>query len=166
MTDFLLDTGPLSVLCGFPLVGRSYIHTILSYTDIALAEGVISEIQAAPSGKIARVMSPLLRTRIQRVLINDEPAILDQAYSKLLGLGERSTIRVAMRSPEWTAVIDDKDAFIVACRFGVHPIGFQDFIVKLVKEREMPKSKAIEIVKTTTRQFPSSYLVHTLDMLG
>ena len=65
-----------------------------------------------------------------------------------------------------SVVIDDHDAFMVACRFGLRPVGFQDFIVSLTSAYQMPKDMAVDIVRTTSRQFPAMYLLHTLDMLG
>ena len=59
--SYLLDTGPLSVLCGFPLYGTSYIHTILSYADLVLTDYVVIDVQAGKTGKIARTISPLLK---------------------------------------------------------------------------------------------------------
>ena len=163
---FLLDTGPLSVLCGFPLSGTPFLHTILPHAAIVLADGVTGEVAIAKTGKIARVVSPLLETgTVTTINAPLSPSILDSAYGKLLGLGERSTIRAGVATG-LTAVIDDKDAFIVACRFGVQPVGFQDFIVRLATEYTLPRQTAVEIVKATARQFPAAYLTHTLDLLA
>ena len=154
------------MLCGFPLNGHPYINIILDYSAILLAEGVVNEILAAQRGKIARVVSPLLKNNDMTILsVSDTPAILDTAYDKLLGIGERSTIKAALDNGI-TPVIDDKDAFIVACRFGLHPIGFQDFIIQLAIRYGMSKQTAIEIVQTTARQFPAAFLNHTLNMLS
>lgn len=161
-----MDTGPLSVLCGFPRVGEPYIHTILAFAQITLSEAVVSEIQAAQTGKISRVISPLLKTgEIASIASTNPLPILDQAYGNLLGLGERGTIKAGLAA-DYTVVLDDKDAFIAACRFGLHPIGFQDFIVRLVNNYGMPKSTATEIVTTTSRQFPAAFLIHTLHMFS
>jgi predicted nucleic acid-binding protein len=163
---FLLDTGPLSVLCGFPLQGTAYINIVLEYTAILLAQNVAIEVQAAKTGKIARTILPLLKAdKIKVAPIVDMPTILDVAYSRDLGAGERGTIKTAldMRLP---IVLDDKDAFVIACRFGLHPIGFQDFIVKLAVEFGLSKEVAVEIVTVTARQYPATFLVHTLDILS
>lgn len=165
-STFLLDTGPVSVLCGFPFTGLAYMHEVLAYTDIMLPEGVMSEIQAAHTGKIARTVMPLIKDGTIKVYKPvSAPPILDSAYGKVLGLGERSTIKSMLESGI-PGVIDDKDAFIVACRFGLHPIGFHDFIVRLVLYHNMSKSIAIEIIKITSRQYPNMFLTHTLDMLS
>ncbi len=163
---FLLDTGPLSVLCGFPRDGMAYIHTVLLYSEIMLPDNVVSEIQEAQTGKIARVVSPLLKTgAITSATPVNDPLILDQAYNNLLGLGERGAIKAALATGI-SMVLDDKDAFIVACRFGLRPIGFQDFIIQLKSNHGMPKSTAVEIVNTTSRQYPAAFLTHTLSLLS
>jgi hypothetical protein len=87
---YLLDTSPLSVLCGFPIQETPYIHTILEYVTLALPGTVATEIQG--SGKIARAINPLLKTSsVIQIPIPDEPAILDRAYGTHLGSGERGT---------------------------------------------------------------------------
>lgn len=160
---FLLDTGPLSVLCGFPLNGNPYIFTVLQFAEVSIPDVVASEIKG--SGKLARIIIPLLkRGTIKIHSTPTNPTILDVAYGKMLGLGERSVIKVALsiKSP---VVIDDRDAYIVACRFGLQPIGFQDFIVTLAHNLDMSSELAIEICKSTARQFPAPYLIHTLELL-
>lgn len=160
---FLLDTGPLSTLCSFPLRGTLYFHTILQHVDIVLTDGVVSE---AGQGKIWRTISPLLRSgELQTLTAPADPTILDTSYGKDLGIGERSTIKAALTSG-MTTVIDDKNAFIVACRFGLRPIGFQDFMVRLVREHNLSKTTAIEIVNASAGQYPRMFLAHTLDMLS
>ena len=162
----LLDTGPLSVLCGFPFEGVPYLITVLNYAGVVLANGVASEIMAAQKGKIARVISPFLKSKqIVTISTSNIPPILDTAYDKLLGIGERSTIKAALAN-DLTLVIDDKDAFMVACRFGLQPMVFQDFIVSLSLDYGMPKQTAIEIVRGTARQFPAPFLIHTLAVLS
>lgn len=160
---FLLDTGPLSTLCSFPLRGTLYFYTILQHVDVVLTDGVVNE---AGQGKIWRTISPLLRDgELQTLTAPVDPVILDTSYGKDLGIGERSTIKVALVSG-MTTVIDDKNAFIVACRFGLRPIGFQDFMVKLVREHSLPQTTAVEIVNASTGQYPKMFLAHTLDMLS
>jgi hypothetical protein len=78
MLSFLLDTGPLSVLCGFPINGTPYIHTILQYAMIVLSDEVINEFGRA--GKKARVVLPLLKTgQVRSIASPAEPEILDRA---------------------------------------------------------------------------------------
>jgi predicted nucleic acid-binding protein len=161
---YLFDTGPLSVSCGFPAKGTPYIYTLLDYAAIMLSEDVVNEIQGA--GKMARVISPLLKTgQVSGMTTPLAPAILDIAYSRGLGVGERSVIKCGLAT-NLPIVMDDQEAFVVACRFGLHPIGFQDFIVRLVTECAMPKITALEIVRASARQFPAMYLTHMLDMLS
>jgi predicted nucleic acid-binding protein len=160
--QILLDTGPLSTLCGFPLHGPLYLHSILRYAEITLTDGVVSE---AGQGKIWRTVSPLLKTgELQSIKAPASPSILDVSYGKDLGLGERSTIRAALQTG-FVTVIDDKNAFIAASRFGLRPIGFQDLLVMLVKDYLLPPDLAIEIVTVTAGQYPKMFLAHTLDML-
>ena len=160
---YLLDTGPLSVLCGFPIKRTPYIHTVLEYADIALPDTVIGEIQGA--GKMARVVLPLLKSgAISQIITPATPLIVDTAYSRDLGPGERAVIKCGLAT-SLPIVIDDQDAFMAANRFKLRPIVFQDFIVRLVQEHSMPRLTAIEIVQTTQQQFPAPYLTHTLDML-
>jgi hypothetical protein len=161
--SFLLDTGPLSVLCGFPIKKIPYIHVILQHTILVLPDAVIGEIQGA--GKMARIIPPLLQSgKIQSFTTPTAPLIVDTAYGRGLGPGERTVIKCSLET-HLPPVIDDQDAFIVACRFGLHPIGFQDFIVRLVIEHGLSQNTAVEIVQVTARQFPAMYLAHTLDML-
>ncbi len=163
--SFLLDTGPLSVLCGFPLRGTPYLHTVLDYAMIVLPTGVVAEVRASP-GKIARTVLPLMKQGlIQALSAPRDPAILDTSYGEDLGVGERDVIKIALATG-LPVVIDDRDAFIVACRFGLHPVGFQDWIVRLAKEYGLPKATAVEIVKATARQYPAMFLAHTLEMLS
>jgi hypothetical protein len=161
---FLLDTGPLSVLCGFPIKGTPYIHSILQYADIVIPDAIVDEIQGA--GKMARVLLPLLKNNdISSLAVPVSPLILDTSYGRDLGPGERAVIKCGL-STAMQIVLDDQDAFMVACRFKLNPIIFQDFIVNLVQEQTMPKVLAGEIVRMTARQFPSAYLTHTLDILS
>ena len=162
-STYLLDTGPLSTLCSFPLNGSPYIYTIIQYTKLILTDSVIIE---AGRGKIWRIIAPLLKTgEIQAISTPEEPTILDLSYGNDLGLGERSTIKSAMQM-SLTAIIDDRDAFVVANRFGVHPIGFQDWIVVLAREFNLPKQTAIEIVQSSANQYPKMFLMHTLKLLN
>jgi predicted nucleic acid-binding protein len=166
LTSFLLDTSPLSVLCSFPLSGTLYIHTILKHADLVLPDGVADEIQVATRGKVARTMLPLIAAGdVMTITAPDAPAILDAAYGNDLGLGERSAIKAALATG-MPLVLDDMRAFIAACRFGLQPIVFQDFIVRLAREHDLPKEAAVEIITTTARQFPAMFLKHTLDMLS
>jgi len=160
---YLLDTGPLSILCSFPIGRASYLYTILQYCQIVLTDGVIAE---AGRGKIWRIVSPLLNTgEIQAATAPTEPEILDLSYGNDLGLGERSTIKAALATGV-TAIIDDRDAFVVANRFGIHPIGFQDWMVNLVKTSSLPNVTAVEIVRASANQYPNMFLAHTLQMLS
>ncbi len=160
---YLLDTGTLSTLCSFPTSGSSYLYTILQHAQIVLTDGVITE---AGRGKIWRIVSPLLKTgEIQSISAPLEPDILDLSYGNDLGLGERSTIKSALLTG-LTAIIDDRDAFVVANRFGIHPIGFQDWIVRLAREANLPAKIAVDIVHASANQYPKMFLVHTLKMLG
>jgi predicted nucleic acid-binding protein len=144
------------------LSASPYIYTILQYTKIALTNGVIDE---AGRGKIWRIVSPLLKTgEIQSTSTLQAPEILDSSYGNDLGLGERSTIKSAIHTGI-TAIIDDRDAFVVANRFGVHPIGFQDWIVILTREFNLPKQTALEIVQASANQYPKMFLAHTLELL-
>jgi hypothetical protein len=163
--SFLLDTSPLSILCGFPLQGTLYIHTILDYAELVLADEVTDEIRLATKGKVARTVLPLIAAgNVRTINTPTGPSILDTAYGKELGLGERGTIKAALAT-ELPLVLDDMRAYVAACRFGLRPIVFQDFIIRLVKEHGLPKDAAIEIVTTTARQFPAMFLAHTLEML-
>jgi predicted nucleic acid-binding protein len=162
--SFLLDTGPLSILCGFPVRETPYLHLVMRHATFLLTNHVKDEIQGA--GKMARVITPLLKNqRLTYVSTPSIPAIVDRAYGTVLGAGERSIIKVALQTG-LTPVLDDKDAFIAACRFGLQPIGFQDMIVQLANRYTLPKQQALEIVTVTARQFPAMYLAHTLDLLG
>jgi len=162
-TSYILDTGPLSTLCSFPLNGSPYIYTVLKYASVLLADGVITE---AGRGKIWRTVSPLINTgEIKSISSPIEPEILDTSYGNDLGLGERSTIKLGLKLGLIT-VIDDRDAFVVANRFGIHPIGFQDWVVKLVQESDLSVQTAIEIVKASAKQYPKMYLAHTLQLLS
>jgi predicted nucleic acid-binding protein len=153
------------MLCRFPLKGKPYIHDVLQYVTIILPEGVVVEARGG-TGVIAHVAFPLLKAgQIKSAAAPDAPTILDTAYGNDLGVGERHVIKIAL-AQKLPAVIDDREAFIVACRFGLYPIGFQDFIVRLVKELAFPNETALDIVKTTARQYPKMFLAHTLDMLG
>jgi hypothetical protein len=78
-------------------------------------------------------------------------------------MGELSVIKIGL-GQKIPVVIDDHDAFIVASRFNLQPLVFQDFIVRLT-DLGLPKEQAIEIVQTTSRQFPAMYLAHTLSKL-
>ncbi|MBA3872493.1 MAG: hypothetical protein H0X30_25430 [Anaerolineae bacterium] len=162
-SNYLLDTGPLSILCSFPLNASPYIYAILQYTKITLADSVIIE---AGRGKIWRIVSPLFKTgEIESTTTPKEPEILDLSYGNDLGLGERSTIKSAMQMG-LTAIIDDRDAFVVANRFAVHPIGFQDWMVMLSREVNLPTKMAIEIVRSSANQFPKMFLAHILKLLS
>lgn len=164
--SFLLDTGPLSVLCSFPLRATLHIHTILSYARITLSDGVVSEIRAATKGKVARTVLLLMKSGDMATMpAPAAPAILDASYGRDFGVGERSTIRAALATG-LPLVLDDQDAFIVACRSGLRPIGLQDFVVRLAREHSLRKDTAVEMVTTTARQYPAMYLTHTLDMLS
>lgn len=159
---FILDTGPLSVLCGYPTQGQPYIGQVLSYVNVVIPEGVVVESSA---GKIARTILPLIKAgQISVTTAPSQPDLLDRVYDKLLGIGERSVIKIAL-STDFESVIDDKDAFMVANRFGVRPMVFHDFMLNLVHEQAMPVSFATDIVTTTARQYPSTYLAHTLELL-
>jgi predicted nucleic acid-binding protein len=160
---YLLDTGPLSTLYSFPLNASPYIYIILQYAKLTLTNSVIME---AGRGKIWRIVSPLLKTQeIQSISTPHEPEILDLSYGNDLGLGERSTIKAAIQTG-LTAIIDDRDAFVVSNRFGVHPLGFQDWIVVLAREFSLPREIAIEIVQSSANQYPKMFLAHTLRMLS
>lgn len=162
--SFILDAGPLSVLCSFPRNGQPYLHVVLNYATLYIPEGVVTEVMSG-SGRIASVASPLVRKKIIQVQESPaQPEILDMAYSKILGVGERHTIKLALATG-LTPIFDDKDAFMIACRFGLRPLVFQDMLIKLVTEGSLPKSDATEIAKATTGQFPGVYLIHTLDSL-
>jgi|SRR5690606_11442097 predicted nucleic acid-binding protein len=159
---FLLDTSPLSTLCAFPLHDIPYLHTVLNHADIILTQEVIEE---AGRGRIWRVVSPLLKSDMLKVLDTPhEPEILDLSYARDLGLGERSIIKTAL-TEQITPILDDKDAFIVACRFGLRPLGFQDFIVSLAKTSGLSKDLAMDIVTTSASQYPRMYLAHSVYML-
>lgn len=159
---FLLDTGPLSILCGFSAQDDFFIDAVLNHCRIVLPDGVIAE---AGRGRIWRVVNPLLRNnRIITMIAPGDPQILDDSYGEHLGLGERAAIKCALLS-SLPLVIDDRDAFVVACRFGLRPIGFQDFIVRLVHEYGMSQDVGIRIVTETSRQHPKMFLLHTLTLL-
>jgi hypothetical protein len=53
---FLPDTGPLSVLCSFPLKGTLYLYSILSFTNLALTQDVVDEVRAGQTGKMAHAV--------------------------------------------------------------------------------------------------------------
>ncbi|MBC7811888.1 MAG: hypothetical protein H7175_12110 [Burkholderiales bacterium] len=162
--SFLLDTGPLSVLCSFPIKQSPFINVVSQYAKILLPNAVMDEIGEA--GKMSRIVPSLLKRDIVfSIEAPPTPAILDTAYGKILGPGERSVIKCGLNTA-LPIVLDDQDAFIIACRFGLHPMGFQDFIVQLVTEYTLPKAVAVEIIRLSARQFPAVYLVHTLDMLS
>jgi hypothetical protein len=91
---------------------------------------------------------------------------VDSAYGSKLGPGERDIIRIGVAFPEIFVVIDDKDAFQIASRFGLKPTVLQDMIVLLSHQYHLPQSTAIEIVSRTASRYPASYLVHTLALLG
>jgi predicted nucleic acid-binding protein len=135
----------------------------MQYMELVLTNVIVNEIQG--SGKMARVISPFLKsTSIRVITALSTPETIDSIYNVYLGAGERSVIKAALNLG-LTPIIDDKDAFLVACRFGLHPMGFQDLIVHLARESNMPASIAIEIVTATFKQFPAVYLAHTLEML-
>lgn len=159
---FLLDTSPLSTLCAFPRRDTPYLHIVLNHTDIVLTDGVVEE---AGRGRIWQVVSPLLKSgAIRSIDAPVEPEILDVSYARDLGIGERSVIKAALTG-HLTPVLDDKDAFIVACRFGLRPLGFQDFIISLTKSFGLSKNMGTEIVTTSASQYPRMYLAHSVHML-
>jgi hypothetical protein len=160
---FLLDTEPLRVLCGYPAQGTAYIEQILQYANLALPEGVVAE---SRDRKIDAIVLPLIEAgQISVMTAPSGPELIDRAYETLLGTGERSVIKIAL-STGLESVIDDKDAFIVANRFGVRPLVFHDFIVKLAYQYLLPAPLAAEIVTTTARQYPRTYLTYTLELLS
>lgn len=160
---FLLDTGPLSVICGFPINGAPYIHELLEIVSIVLTDEVQREIGAA--GKMARIANPLIKQgQISILTTPNSLTLLDAAYADYLGAGERSCIKAAFALKS-TLIMDDQDAFLTAYRFGIRPMLFQDWIVSLTQTHGLPSLKAREIVLETARQFPKHFLTHTLALL-
>ena len=162
---YVLDTSQLSILCRFPLKGTPFIYEITPVVTILIPESVIIEARKATS-TIAQVASPLVKQGI----IESRPApltpkILDEYYGDELGEGERGVIRLSIATG-LPCVLDDKDAFIVACRFGLRPLMFQDFVVRLVNEHGMKRETGITVVMATARLFPSMFIAHTLHMLN
>jgi predicted nucleic acid-binding protein len=161
---YILDTSQLSILCRFPLNGQPYIQTIISVIRPVIPEAVILEARRGTS-TIAQVASPLVnRGLIHTMIAPTEPRLLDEAYAGELGAGERAVIRLAL-STQLPCILDDKDAFIVACRFGLRPLIFQDFIIDLVHKHGLPVTTGIEIIQSTARWFPIMFLEHSLRKL-
>jgi predicted nucleic acid-binding protein len=165
---FLLDTGPLISLCAFPQRGyRAYIHVILNYAEVSISDTVTNEILHDPSHPGASIFKPLLDSgKIAALPTPHEPQILDIAYSGRLGSGERGIIHLGLKFQEAITVIDDKDAFQIANRFGLRPVGLQDMLVLLARDYGLSKQTAIDIANTTASRYPAPFLVHTLFMLN
>lgn len=162
---YILDTSQLSILCRFPLKAAPFIQEITPLVTILIPESVIIEARRATS-TIAQVASPLVKQGIiESRAAPTIPTTVDEYYGDELGEGERGVIRLAIATG-LPCVLDDKDAFFVACRFGLRPIGFQDFVVRLVKEHGMKRETGIKIVTATARLFPAMFLAHTLHMLN
>jgi len=129
-----------------------------------IPEAVILEARRGTS-TIAQVASPLVkRGLIETRVAPPEPRLLDEVYEDELGSGERAVIRLAL-STGLPCILDDKDAFIVACRFGLRPLIFQDFIIDLVHKHGLPVQTGIEVIRSTSRSFPAMFLAHSLRRL-
>jgi hypothetical protein len=114
-----------------------------------------------------RIFKPLLESgQITAQPVPTQPAILDTAYAEKLGVGERDIIRIGLGLPQAFTVIDDKDAFQIANRFGLRPIVFQDMLVLLARDYGLPKPTAVDIAETTASRYPASFLVHTRFLLN
>ncbi len=165
---FLLDTGPLISLCAFPTQGRrAHIQTVLNYADLAISAGVAREALHEPPHPDVKIFKPLLESgQLTAKPVPTQPEMLDIAYAEKLGVGERDIIRVGLGILEAFTVIDDKDAFQIANRFGLRPMVFQDMLVLLAREFGLPKLTAVEIVQNTASRYPASFLVHTLFLLN
>ncbi len=164
---FLLDTGPLITLCAFPAQGRrAYVHVILDYADIGIAEEIAREALHDPPHPGAKIFRPLLdKAAIRAFSAPKDPAILDDAYQTYLGSGERAIIRLGLMLSDAVTVLDDKSAFQVASRFRLRAIGTHDMIIALSRDHYLPTEKAIEIVKGTSSRYPKPFLIHTLALL-
>jgi predicted nucleic acid-binding protein len=162
---FILDTSPLTSLCRFPLDGIPYLREIASPVRLFLPQAVLAEARQA-GGVLNRVAYPLVKGDvITQVRAPLEPTILDVSYGHKLGKGEIEVIKIALNQ-KIVPVIDDRDAFIVASRFGLQPVGFQDFIIRIAQAKLMTSDRAIEIFQNTAAQYPAMFLLHTLDTLS
>src|SRR5258708_254055 len=114
----ILDTGPIISLCAFPVQGNhAYIHTILLYAEIAISAGVAQEALRNPPHPDVRILRPLLdKQQIAVLPVPTEPTILELAYSKYIGAGERDIIHLGLQTPEASIVIDDKSAVQIGNR--------------------------------------------------
>jgi hypothetical protein len=81
-------------------------------------------------------------------------------YTKL-GQGERDTIRLGTIMPTTKILLDDYLAFVVAIRFDLDTILLLDFVVSLVKQSDLSKSIALEIVKHMAPRYSTPFVEHT-----
>jgi predicted nucleic acid-binding protein len=116
---WVINASPLIVLSK---IEHQHLLTRLA-DEIAVPNGVVSEIEAGPPGDAARAL--LNSTTLQTAAVAPEASVI--AWD--LGRGETEVISFALAHPGWTAVIDDNMARRCARTLSIPIIGTLGVII-------------------------------------
>jgi len=166
-TPILCDTSPLITMCAFRVRGKLVIEHLSPVNTFVVVDTVASEATANPAHPDTAIIQGLLQSRkISRIPVPTPPisAIIDN-YTKL-GQGERDTIRLATMMSFARILLDDYLAFVVAKRFDLEPILLLDFVVSLVKQGDLRKAIAFDIIQSIAPRYSTPFIEHTRHKLN
>ena len=165
-TALLFDTSPLITLATARIDGRPIIERLLPLIPtLTIVKTVADEATSNLAYADARVIKALLDS--ERLIPKPVPVtpvdILINAYTKIQS-GERDTMRLGLSMPGARVVVDDLQAFFIAARFDLNPIGLLDTLVSLRERQLLTKEFALSVVDSIERtsRFTSASLQHTV----
>ncbi len=153
----ILDTSPLVTLCTARVANKPIIHKFLEHADIHLTDAVEQEVVLQYEKSDAQIAKSLIKSG----QINVIPAPTEPTISDFYKLHETDcgVIRLGIALPHLLTIIDDKEAYVVSTRYGLHPMFLLDLFVLLVQQHGLEKQSALDMVKSAEKDGTGNYPV-------
>lgn len=150
-------------MCTAQVKGEPIVYLLLNHANFSVTDQVVTEVVLRMGKSDVQIARPLISAgRISTVATATIPVISDfYAISET----DCGVIRTGLLLTDTLTVIDDKEAYVIACRYELRPIFLLDLLVLLVRQHGLDKALAVEMVQSMTKRYSVGYVAHTVSML-
>ncbi len=136
----------------------------MRYTHTLITERVVQEVVLRQDKSDVRTIRPLLSSG--KIISKPTPnvPIISDYYA--ISETDCGVIRLGLAMPDLITIIDDKEEFLIACRYGLRPMFLLDVFVLLTTSYDLDKAMARNMIQSTAKRYSPAYVAHTLSMLG
>src|SRR5258708_30948624 len=138
-------------MCTAKVKNEPIIYALLNHAGLTVTERVVQEVILHHDKSDVRIARPLMTSG----QITASPAPATPLISDFYQISETDcgVIRLGLTMPERITIIDDKEEYLIACRYNLRPLFLLDLLVLLATSYGLDKGTARDMVQSTAKRY-------------